>query len=92
MIRGGLLLFALYVMVVGWRGNAADLIDDAEQDIAGFGSWVAAWAFLMLLRATPAKPVVDPLIILALTSTILSRWNNVKTDAQTTYKIISKGN
>lgn len=90
MIRGGLLLLAIYILSVGWQGKGTELIDDVEADIGGFGAWIAAWAFLMLLRATPAKPVVDPIIWLAVLSTVLARWNNISADAKESYKVITK--
>ena len=69
MIRGALLFLAVYLVAVGWRENGDELVSDIGDDISGFAPDGRVGDALMFLRTTPAKPVVNPIITLAVLTT-----------------------
>lgn len=86
---GAISLILIYIVAVGWNGNADKMINQMGKDAAGFAPFIASVIALMLLSNTRAKPLVNPFITLAALTTILNNWNNVQNEVKTTYDVLS---
>lgn len=81
-------LILIYMVAVGWNGNAAKMLSQMGKDTPGFAPFIASVIALMLLNNTKAKPLVAPFITLAVLTTILNNWVKVQTELKTTYDVL----
>lgn len=86
---GAISLILIYIVAVGWNGNADKMLSQMGKDASGFAPFIASVIALMLLSNTKAKPLVSPFITLAVITTILRNWNNVQNEVKTTYNTLS---
>jgi hypothetical protein len=78
----------LYVLIVGWKGNAGKAVDEVSADSVGFVPWAFAIATLVLIQQTKAKPLVAPFVTLAILSTLLKKFSVISTDVKNTYGVL----
>lgn len=84
----GLILgaYGLYLIVVGFRGNASALMDEAEKDAPAFIPWalsIAALAAMSNYEVT-AK-IVKPFILLLILNFVLLNFDNLKGEISKLY-------
>lgn len=71
-------IYAVFLIFVGYRGNAENLLNDVSGDVKGFAPWVLAIIILGALQNVAAlKPFVKPFIGLALLSFVLGNYEKV---------------
>jgi hypothetical protein len=59
-------LYALYFILVGSRGNAGQMVTEAQNDGKGFIVWILAILVLRALYASETlRPMIKPFIFLA---------------------------
>lgn len=71
-------LYALFLVFVGYRGNASPLFQNISVDAKGFSEWVVA---ILILRALYSiddlKPFIKPFAGLAVLTFILKNYSTV---------------
>lgn len=71
-------LYALFLVFVGYRGNASQLFQYAGEDAKGFSEWVVAILILRALyQSDTLKPFVKPFAILAILTFVLKNYATV---------------
>lgn len=71
-------LYGFYLVAVGYHGNAGKLFDDLKQE-KQFVYWLIAIVILYALwQVDSLKPIIKPFIVLALISTALFQYENIK--------------
>lgn len=71
-------LYALFLIFVGYRGNASQLFQYVSEDAKGFSEWVVAILILRALYSVDAlKPFVKPFAGLAVLAFVLKNYQVV---------------
>jgi len=71
-------LYALFLIFVGYRGNAATLFQYVGADPKGFSEWVVAILILRALDSVDSlKPFVKPFAALAVLTFVLENYTTV---------------
>ena len=73
-------IYALYFILVGWNGNATELMTEIQQDGRGFIPWILAILVLRALYASQTlRPMVKPFIGLAVLVFALKNYSTIAT-------------
>jgi hypothetical protein len=79
-------LYALYLIVVGFRGNASVLMDEASKDAPAYIPWALAIAALAVMsNYETTQKVVKPFILLLILNFVLINFDNLKGELSKLY-------
>lgn len=77
-----LVLIGLWIIGVGWNANGINSLKFFGEQ-KGFVSWLVAVIVLYTLSRVPkVRPVVIPIIWLAVLAIIIKRWSQIQTELQ----------
>ncbi|MDE2021080.1 MAG: hypothetical protein KGJ13_12150 [Patescibacteria group bacterium] len=75
-------VYGLYILLVGFNGNADKLISEVKTE-KGFIPWLIAISVLAGLNGIPeTKPIVKPFIVLALITLVLEKFPVLKAQGE----------
>lgn len=85
-------LYGIYLIFVGYKGNANSFMQLVSEDGPGFMPWLIAIVVLgTAYRSDTLRPVVKPFIALLILAFVLKNWGMLKSQAQQVLGTIGTG-
>lgn len=82
--------FGIYLILVGSKGNASQLLKMGQEDAPGFLPWAASIGILAAMYEIPAtKKIAEPFIFLVILTFVLRNFKTLKAE---TVSIFSAAN
>lgn len=79
-------LYGIYLLLVGFRGNSATLLDYAKADAPGFLPWIVSLGVLAALNENDTtKPIVRPFLMLLILAFVLRNFETIRSEASKIY-------
>lgn len=85
-------LYGIYLIFVGYKGNASTFMQMVSEDGPGFTPWLISIVVLgTAYRSDTLRPVVKPFIALLILAFVLKNWGALKSQTQQVLGTIGMG-